>query len=175
MIDTANRVHVLEVEGIRPHPNADNLTLVKLREHADELVANKLEDGSFRYRPGQLLTLLPVGAILPQWLLEEMDAWKVDPETGKGKGLLAGNRGNRVGSRKFAPLVEGGDRYESRGALRPVLAARDYARKVGDATVQPEIFYVLNPERAKAEGLSQGEMPVEHGTDVTDFLGITFR
>lgn len=168
MIDTANRVHVLEVEGIRPYPTADNLTLVKLRDHAEELVANKREDGTFRYAPGQLLTLLPVGAILPRWLLEEMEAWKVDPVSGKGKGLLAGNRGDRVGSRKFPPLVEGGERYESRGALRPVSTA-------GGGADVPAASFVLNPDRARDLGPSEGEMAVAHGADVTDFLGIAFR
>jgi len=170
VIDTATRVHVLEVEGIRPYPTADNLTLVKLRDHGEELVANKREDGSFRYAVGQLLTLLPVGAILPRYILEEMDAWKEDPATGKGKGLLAGNQGNRVGSRKFAPLVEGGDRYESRGALRPV-----QSYKVDGQAAAPEGFFVTNADKAATEGASAGEMSVEHGTDVTDFLGVTFR
>jgi hypothetical protein len=150
VIDTATRAYALEVEAIRQYPTADNLTMVKLRDHAEELVANKREDGSFRYVPGQILVLLPVGAILPQWILEEMDAWKVDPVSGKGKGLLAGNQGNRVGSRKFAPLVDG-------------------------ETVTPEGFFVVNDEKARILGASEGEMTVVHGTDVTDFLGITFR
>jgi hypothetical protein len=175
VIDTATRAYALEVEAIRQYPTADNLTMVKLRDHAEELVANKREDGSFRYVPGQILVLLPVGAILPQWILEEMDAWKVDPVSGKGKGLLAGNQGNRVGSRKFAPLVEGGDRYESRGALRPARTFSDYARIVDGETVTPEGFFVVNDEKARILGASEGEMTVVHGTDVTDFLGITFR
>lgn len=137
------RVHA--VEAIRPHPHADNLTLVRLRDHDRELVANKRDDGSFRYAPGDLAVLYPVGAILPRDLLEEMGAW----DEAKGKGTLASNRGNRVGPRKFANLdgnPDPAERYESRGALRPILGGR--LERNGETIV------------------------VEHGTDVTAFLGI---
>lgn len=167
-IDTSSRVYALAVESIEAHPNADNLTLVRLRDHPLTLVANKLDDGSFRYRVGQILVLLPMGAILPEWLLREMDAWKENPETGKGKGLLAGNRGDRVGARKFAPLVEGGDRFESKGAMRPALEG------AADAEGTPG-WYITNPGAPGSGGKAEGELIVQHGTDVTDFLGVTFR
>jgi hypothetical protein len=112
-------VFVFEVTAIRAHPHADTLTLVSLGDHDRELVANLKDDGSFRYAPGDLLILYPVGAILPQDLLEEMGAW----DAGKGKGTLASNRGNRVGPRKFMALdgnPDPAERYESRGALRPL-------------------------------------------------------
>jgi hypothetical protein len=143
-------VRVYEVAGIRLHPHADNLTLVMLYDHDRELVANKRDDGSFRYEKGDLLVLYPVGAVLPQDLLEEMGAW----DAAKGKGTLASNRGNRVGPRKF-PNLDGNpdpaERYESRGAMRP-LEKRDGQ------------FYLHR------DGESIAVVP---GQDVTDFLGIT--
>ena len=63
-------VRVFLVEGIRQHPHAENLTMVKLRGHEPELVANKKDDGSFRYEAGvSLVGFLPVNALLPTFFI----------------------------------------------------------------------------------------------------------
>jgi hypothetical protein len=146
----AVRVHA--VEAIRQHPHAENLTVVKLRDHAPELIANKNEDGSFRYEPGvSLVQLIPVGAILKRWLMEDLHAW----DHAKGKGTLGGNRKDRVTARKFPSLDGSEERFESAGMLRPVdFVTRDGVR----------VNYIT--------GEGGQDMEVEHGTDVTEFLGV---
>lgn len=150
MSDFAARVHV--VEAIRQHPLAEGLTVVKLLDHDRELIANKNEDGSFRYEPGvSLVTLIPVGAVLKRWLMEDMHAW--DHE--KGKGTLGGNRKDRVTARKFPSLDGGEERFVSEGMLRPVLHVVTDGKRVN---------FVTNG--------SGEEREVEHGDDLTGFLEI---
>jgi hypothetical protein len=98
------RIH--RVETIHQHPHADgaNLTLVRLAGLDDELVANKLDDGSFRYQPGDLVMHIAVNTILPDDLLKTLDLWRIDSK-GKGKGTLGGNKGNRMVKRVFAETV----------------------------------------------------------------------
>ena len=150
-------VRAFLVEAIRQHPHADNLTVVKLTDIDRELIANKKEDGTFRYVPGESLVIYyPVGAILPQDALEEMGAWKEGEDGKPGKGTLGGNKGNRVTARKFPSLDGGEERYESRGALRPVLTD---PREGGGVHT-----YIRRGDNV---------LTVEHGTVVQDFLGIT--
>lgn len=149
-------VRVFLVEGIRQHPHAEGLTLVKLRGHDRELVANKTEEGAFRYEAGvSLVVLLPVNAILPRPVLEEMGAW----DHNKGKGTLGGNQKNRVQARKFPSLDGSDERYESRGALRPCLYVTE-----GPDTKTNRRWFIDGPGH---------EMDVFEGTIVQEYLGIT--
>jgi hypothetical protein len=151
MTEFAVRVHT--VATIEQHPHAENLTVVRLVDHDLPLIANKNEDGTLRYTPGvSLVQLIPVGAILKRWLMEDLHAW--DHE--KGKGTLGGNRKDRVTARKFPSLDGGEERFESAGMLRPVdFVTRDGVR----------VDYITG------EGMN--ELEVKHGDDVTAFLGVT--
>ena len=150
MPDFAARVHL--VEAIRQHPHAEGLTVVKLLDHDKELIANKNEDGTFRYEAGvSLVTLIPVGGVLKRWLMEDLHVW--DHE--KGKGTLGGNRKDRLTARKFPALDGGEERFVSEGMLRPVpFVIQDGAR----------VNVVTN-------GTGE-ERTVQHGDDVTEFLEI---
>ncbi len=63
--------------------------------------------------------LLEEGSLLPAWLLVEMSFWSAE----KGKGVLAGSRGNRLKGRTFKG--EGGFVLESRGSLYGEIRDRD--------------------------------------------------
>lgn len=100
-------VRVRRVTAVREAPGSTNLTLVTLSGYPHELVANKREDGSFRYAEGDLAVVFPEGAILDEPLLRLMGYW----DEAKNRGMLgAGSKKNRVKMIRF-----GG--HESRGAL----------------------------------------------------------
>lgn len=141
--------YVFRVEAIAQHPRGENLTLVSLAGHGEHLVANKLEDGSWRYRAGDLAVLMPVGSVLPHWLLKDMDALREDSK-GKIVGALGGNKGNRITPRTFAETP-------SNGMLRKCKAVP------GDAG-EPTRWYVA--------GENGEDVLVAEGQDVTALLGI---
>lgn len=106
---------VCRVINVVDHPDAEKLSLVTFtrtpRMDDNEtnypiLVSAKLADGTPRYKVGDWCVFLPENAILPEWLLKKMDFW----DEAKGKGTLAGSKGNRVKMRRFAG-------FESKGAL----------------------------------------------------------
>ena len=110
MADFAVRVVRIN-QPVENHPNADRLSIVRVGGYL--CISGKLEDGSHRYSEGDYVLYIPEGAVLPEWLLKHMDFWKVDPETGEGKGILAGSQGNRVKALKLRDIV-------SQGVLMPV-------------------------------------------------------
>lgn len=104
---------VMRVDDVIKHPDADRLTIVKVRGY--NCIANLKEDGSYRYNKGDLVVYIPEGAVLTEPLLKKMGFWKDD------KGMLAGSKGNRVKAIKLRGIV-------SQGILYPVT-------KIGGATV----------------------------------------
>lgn len=98
-------VLVEDVQEVLEHPDADRLSLVRI--NGFYVVSAKLEDGSPRYKVGDLVAYIPEGAILPEWLLKEMDFW--DDE--KGIGRLNGSKGNRVKAMKLRGVVSQGVLY----------------------------------------------------------------
>ena len=115
---------VCRVINVVDHPDAEKLSLVTFttepRLDSNEtnfptLVSAKLADGTPRYKVGQWCVFLPENAILPEWLLKKMDFW----DEAKGKGTLAGSKGNRVKMRRFAG-------FESKGALYGDIVDVDY-------------------------------------------------
>jgi len=83
---------VVRVASVEDHPNADRLNLVRLDGLGYLCISGKLDDGSPRYKTGDLVVYIPSAAVLPEYLLKEMDFW----DTEKNKGTLAGADGNRV-------------------------------------------------------------------------------
>ena len=95
-------VLVTKVDAVRDH--GENLTIVTVGDH--EVVANKQEDGSPRWTAGEPVIYVPEGAIIPDDVLQERGYW----DNEKNRGLLEGNKKNRVKMRRFAGV-------ESRGLL----------------------------------------------------------
>lgn len=94
-------VPVVRVDDIFDHPNADRLSIVKIKGF--NCVTAKLENGSNRYSKGDLVIYVPEGALVPEYLLK-MGFW----DDAKGKGMLAGTKGNRVKAIKLRDVVSQG-------------------------------------------------------------------
>jgi len=140
------RVHA--ISAVREHPGADNLTIVTVGDTGVELVANKKADGSWRYQPGDLAVFFPEGAVIPEATLRQMGYW----DEAKGKGVMAGSKGNRVKMRRLAD-------FPSPGALLKV--ERQHWPEVGR-----DAFLLWSDLRNEGREVAPGE-------DVQDFLGVT--
>jgi RNA ligase (TIGR02306 family) len=101
-------VKVVQIDSVEKHPDADRLSIVKIGLY--NCISAKLEDGSDRYKAGDLVVYIPEAAILPEWMLIKMDFWKPEDK----KGTLAGSRGDRVKAIKLRGIV-------SQGILYPVV------------------------------------------------------
>lgn len=142
------RALVKIVDAIRPH--GDNLSIVTV--DGQEVVANRKDDGSFRWTVGEWCVYVPENAIVPEDVLQDRGYW----DDAKGKGLLAGGRGNRVKMQRFAG-------HESRGLLFKIQrAGEDWSSD----DPKPTLWRGSTPETEVC-------IPVELGQDVTEFLGIT--
>lgn len=133
-------VNVVKIDDVVDHPNADRLTIVKIGGY--NCIANKKEDGSWRYQAGDLVVYIPEQAVVPEWLLKHMGFW--DEE--KGKGMLAGSKGDRVKAIKLRGTF-------SQGILLPVKFMKD-----------PECHYV--------ELFDGSSFVTAKGKNVAEILGI---
>ena len=82
-------VPILKVDEVLDHPNADRLSLIKIRDYIT--ISAKLEDGSHRYKKDDLVIYVPENSIVPENLLKE-GFWNED----KNKGMLSGKNGDVV-------------------------------------------------------------------------------
>jgi hypothetical protein len=137
------KVPVCLVTKVEQHPNREGLSLVHVNNQV--VISSKLDDGSYRYKEGQMVFYVPEGAIVPQYLLKQ-GYWNEE----RGKGLLGGNQGNRVKAIKLGDVV-------SIGIIFPVetYSGRD----------DVDFKYTLSNEH-------DFTLYVEEGDDVADFLGI---
>ena len=91
-----------EVLDVLDHPNADRLSLVKVMGYTS--ISAKLEDGSHRYNVGDTVIYIPEASVLNGKLLYTLGFWDDD----RGKGTLAGSKGNRVKATKLRGVVSQG-------------------------------------------------------------------
>ncbi len=143
------------VESSIDHPNADRLSIVKLKGYDYKIVSGKLEDGSHRYKRNDWVVYVQADSIVPEWLLKH-GYW----DEAKGTGFLSGKLGNRVKPIKLRGVTSEGIMF---GA--PIISNVDYFEM--DCLVHKG----LNPT---------GDMTNETSTicrcigeDVSEFLGIT--
>ena len=137
------------VESVEPH--GENLSIVTTSE-GHKVIANRQEDGSFRWTAGEAVCYVSEGSILPEDVLKERGYW----DTEKDRGLLDGGPRNRVKMKKLAG-------FESRGLLFKVLESQVYAE--GEAEEFATCYIV-----ARGDEVLTG---VQMGDDVSEFLGIT--
>ena len=135
-------VKIVKIDSVEKHPDADRLSIVKIGGY--NCISAKLDDGSDRYKPGDLVAYIPEASILPEWMLKKMGFWK----DADNKGTLSGNAGNRVKAIKLRGIV-------SQGVLYPVTN--------GCLVESP---HPDNPEL-------WGGINVTEGTEVGKWLGIT--
>jgi RNA ligase (TIGR02306 family) len=98
-------VLIEQVENVRDHPNADRLSLLDIKGFT--CISAKLEDGSHRYKDGDPVAYIPEGAVLPEWLLRELDFW----DNEKGKGRLNGSNGDRIKAMRLRGILSQGVIY----------------------------------------------------------------
>lgn len=92
---TENNVVVALVESAETHPDAELSHLSVVKVLGKTAIAGKLEDGNHRYPAGALAVFLPVGTVIPLDLLKRQGFyWDAE----KDRGLLKGNKRNRVGA-----------------------------------------------------------------------------
>lgn len=138
-------VNVVEIRHpVEHHPDADRLSLIRIGGYA--CISAKLEDGSHRYKEGDLVVYVPEGAVVPEWLLRQ-GFW----DEGKGRGILAGSNGDRVKAIKLRGIF-------SQGILFPVQTDSPDGLPYGRGFLRND----------KGE-----EHFVNDGTDVAAFLNIT--
>jgi len=101
MADFHVKVHKI-TQPVINHPNADRLTIVSIGGY--QCIANKHDDGSWRYHEGDYIVYIPEGALVPEWLLRQLDMW----DEANSKGMLAGARGDRVKAIKLRGVVSQG-------------------------------------------------------------------
>ena len=145
---------VSTVESVRPHPDADRLTIVKVVGIDYEVVANRLDDGSARWVAGEPVIYVPENTILPLDVVKDRGYW----DDVKNKGLLGGSKGNRVKMQRFAG-------FESRGLLFKV---SNVLQTLGP---NPDLSGEYEQDLVVQRGtLIKG---AEIGDDVADFFGAT--
>jgi len=96
-------------QPVENHPNADRLTIIRMDGYV--CIANKKEDGSWRYNEGDYVVYVPEGAVVPEWALKAYGYWNEE----EGKGILSGAQGNRVKALRLRQIF-------SQGLLFPVIA-----------------------------------------------------
>lgn len=84
------KCEVVKIEDVIRHPNADTLTICKIRGF--NCITSDIEPGKQRYYPGSYVVYIPEAAVLPDYILKKMGFWD---ET-NNKGTLSGSSGNRV-------------------------------------------------------------------------------
>lgn len=123
---------------IEPHPNADAIEIARVGDYQSIVKKGQFKDGD-------LGVYIPEQALVPQWLLEEMDMW----DATRGKGGLAGSLGNRVKAIKLRGVV-------SQGLM---LQVQPYS--------ETEVLVISEPH----EG-NQGSGIVAIGGDASETLGV---
>src|SRR6185437_3013240 len=92
---------ILKVEK---HPNADRLSINTIRGY--QCISANLDDGSPRYKEGDLVIYVPEDTIVPEYLLRK-GWWDKD----KNKGMLSGKNGDRVKAIKLRGILSQGILY----------------------------------------------------------------
>lgn len=100
----------------------DNLSQVNL-ENGEFIIANKKDDGTFRWTENEYAIYVSENSIIPEDVLKDRGYWNEE----KNKGLLGGNKGNKVKGRNFGPED---DRRRSVGLLFKVSSESSDSDKI---------------------------------------------
>jgi len=93
------RALIGRVTDVQPHPNSDKLDIVSIGGKTN--IADRPAPGVPRYEIGDYAVILVENLILPERLLKRMELWNEE----RGRGYLAGSKGNRTKARKIADIV----------------------------------------------------------------------
>jgi RNA ligase (TIGR02306 family) len=128
---------------IQEHPNADAIEIAQVRGYQ-----SIVKKGQFK--TGDLAVYIPEQSVLPPWVLRRLNMW--DEE--KGKGGLAGSKGNRVKAVQLRGVT-------SQGLLLPL----SYKAPRTDIILYNDEGWFLENENGYSK-------PVWEGKDVTELLGV---
>lgn len=148
---------VYKVKSVEKHPNADKLDIVYLDGLDYTCIANKLENGESRYKPGDLVVYIPENALLPQWMLVKLGLWSEERQ----QGMLAGKNGNRCKAIRLRGIY-------SEGILYPIKMNVPFV----DMDTNVRHFEDML-EYYTDEGKRLAWVPVHEGENVADLLGVT--
>jgi RNA ligase (TIGR02306 family) len=94
-------VLVLPIDSVYDHPNADRLSICRIRGY--EAITNKDENGNHRFAAGELIVYVPENAVIPLDVLKDRGYCNEN-----GQGMLAGSQGNRVRAIRLRGVVSQG-------------------------------------------------------------------
>ena len=147
---------VQKIASVEPY--GDTLSIVTTSE-GHKVIANKREDGTFRWEAGEVCVYVSEGSIIPDDVLKDRGYW----DTEKDRGLLDGGKRNRVKMKKLAG-------FESRGLLFKTHVGHD--GESGPEHDSTTVGFVSNPHYNLHDGVV--ELKAIHiGEDVSDVFGIT--
>lgn len=145
MADNKRQVTVERISQVDAHPKADRPMVYTVGDH--KVISSNLEDGSPRYKIGDLVVYCPPDVIVPEYILK--DGWW---DSENNKGVLGGENGDIVTATKIRKVL-------SEGIMFPVKKHTVVAPS-GNA----DINYCATNERGDY-------MLVYEGSIVTEFLG----
>ena len=153
---------VVRVAEVIDHPNADRLNIVRLEGLGYTCISGKLEDGTPRYKAGDYVVYIPSAAVLPEWLLKEMDFWNAETN----KGTLSGSNGDRVKPLKLRGIFSEGVLFPTEDMCKHAHAAN------GDALV-----YWEGMDASGVMGITKYEppIPVHMAGEVANMFDHTVR
>jgi len=133
---------------VENHPNADRLSIIRIKGNV--CIANKLENGSPRYKQGDYVAYIQENSVIPEWLLRDMDCWDEEKNIGK----LAGSKGNRVKALRLRGVYSEGLLYpvkdnlhiEGNGKSLIVEEGQDVSEFLSIEKYEPEIPTHMNGE-----------------------------
>jgi len=134
-------VNVVKIDKVEDHPDADRLTVVTIGGY--NCVANKKEDGTWRYQTGDMVVYIPENALMPEWLLKRMGFWNDE----RNKGMLSGSKGRRLKPIRLRGIFSEGILYpvtkdmtiECMDTVSEVSEGDDVAELLGIVKYEPQI------------------------------------
>lgn len=144
-------------EPVIDHPNADRLSLIQIEGYT--CISAKLDDGSHRYKQGDLVVYIPESAVMAEWMLKEMDFWDVN----KNKPAF-----RYVKAKKLRGIF-------SQGILYPVENLDNMESDDDSYWIKAITLESMHNENIGLN-IDIGDpiwLEVKEGEDVKDFLGIT--
>jgi RNA ligase (TIGR02306 family) len=156
-------VKVIQItQPVEEHPNADKLNIVKIDGFT--LIAGKLEDGSPRYKVGDVVIYVPEAAVVPDWLLRQ-GFWDEEND----RGILSGPFFNRVKAVRLRGIF-------SQGILFPVQSG-EHPPQSDELVGTPYLSFKVPNDAKAADGsllFDDGweEIEIAPGENVAGLLGI---
>lgn len=164
-------VLVRTVDGVADHPDADRLSIVRIKGY--ECVTAKEADGSHRFSVGELVVYVPEAAVIPEDVLKERGFF--DHE--KQKGMLAGKSGDRLKAVRLRGVLSQGLPFKlvngsilTRGDISmPVVVGQDVAEIFGITKYEPVVPAGMGGDVAAAPEFSLG-YDIENDKNFPGFL-----